>query len=228
MPNMESGIAEDAPTLPISDRLLAGWEIASVTVSFLIAEWVVRPFGTGSKLIAALPVSMALVVMLVSHTSRQESRRDIGWRLDNFWAAMRLLLLPMGVATVAIALLGFYNKGFQSTKWLEWRWLVWLPVWGLIQQYSLQGFINRRFQLILGQGYKSILAVAGVFALLHMPNPFLMVATFLGGILWAAVYQRRPNLVALSISHAFLSLLLVFALPSSILSGLRVGFRYFR
>jgi len=60
-----------------------------------------------------------------------------------------------------------------------------------------------------------------------LPNPFLTVATLVGGILWALTYQRIPNLFALSISHALISLLLVFALPNSILKGLRVGFRYF-
>ncbi len=210
-----------------ADRLLALWEIASVTLSFLIVAWIVRPLGGGSNLTAAIPLSMAAVLMLVSHKVRKETMRDVGWRLDNFLAAMRLLILPMLGVTILIVIIGFYGGGFRSNKWLDWRWLLWLPVWGLIQQYSLQGFINRRAQLVFGRGYKSVLLVATIFALLHLPNPFLTFATFLGGILWAVVYQRAPNLFALSVSHALISLLLVFALPNSVLNGLRVGFRYF-
>lgn len=210
----------------VADRLIAAWEIASVTVSFLIAEWFVRPFGGSSKF-AAVPISMAFVVMFVSHRSHKETSRDIGWRLDNFWAAMRLLILPVCGVAVLITFIGVYNAGFRSNKWVEWRWVLWLLIWGLIQQYALQGFINRRFQLILGRGYKSVLAVAAIFALLHLPNPFLALVTFVGGSIWATVYQQRPNLLALSISHAFTSLLLVFALPPSMLRGVRVGFRYF-
>ncbi len=210
-----------------ADRLIALWEIASVTLSFLIAAWIVRPLGSGSSLIAAIPLSMAFVLMLVSHRVRKETTGDVGWRLDNFSAAMRLMILPMLGAAMLIVIIGFYDGGFRSNKWLDWRWLLWLLVWGLIQQYSLQGFINRRAQLVFGRGYKSILLVATIFAILHLPNPFLTLATFLGGILWAIVYQRTPNLFALSVSHALMSLLLVLALPNSVLKGLRVGFRYF-
>ena len=197
-----------------------------MTFSFLIAEWIVRPLA-GSGLIVAIPLSMALVLMLVSHRTRKERARDIGWRLDNFTEALRLLIIPTLGAAAVILVMGFYLGGFRSNKWLDWKWVLWLPVWALIQQYSLQGFINRRAQLVFGRGTKSVVLVAIIFATLHLPNPFLTVATLVGGILWAITYQRAPNLFALSISHALISLLLVFALPNSVLKGLRVGFRYF-
>jgi membrane protease YdiL (CAAX protease family) len=108
-----------------------------------------------------------------------------------------------------------------------WQWVVWLPVWGLMQQYVLQGFINRRAQIIWGRGLRSILLVALLFALLHMPNLWLSAATFLGGLVWAAVYQRAPNLPALALSHGLMSLLLASSLPASTLNSLRVGIRYF-
>ena len=198
-----------------------------MTLSFLIAEWIVRPLAGGSGLITAVPLIMALVLMSVSHRIRKEGARDVGWRVDNFSAALRLLIIPTLVAAVVILVMGFYLGGFRSNKWLDWKWVLWLPVWALIQQYSLQGFINRRAQLVLGRGTKSVLLVAMIFAILHLPNPLLTVATLVGGILWAFTYQRTPNLFALSISHALISLLLVFALPNSVLKGLRVGFRYF-
>lgn len=213
--------------LATTDRLIALWEIASVTVSFLIAEWIVRPLGGSSNLIAALPLAIALLLMIISHKARREGWSDIGWRLDNFWGAMRLLIMPTLGAAMLILIIGFYSGGFSSHKWLEWRWLLWLLLWGFIQQYSLQGFINRRAQLVFGRGFKSVLVVATIFAILHLPNPFLAVATFLGGLIWAVVYQRTPNLFALSVSHALMSVLLTFALPNSVLNSLRVGFRYF-
>ena len=153
--------------------------------------------------------------------------RDVGWRWDNFLAALRLLVIPTFVAGGLILVVGFYSGGFRSNKWLDWKWLMWLLVWALIQQYSLQGFINRRAQLVFGRGFRSVLLVGAIFATLHLPNPLLTLATLVGGILWATIYQRTPNLFALSLSHALISLLLVFALPNSFLHGLRVGFRYF-
>lgn len=211
----------------IGARVLAAWEIASVTLSFLIAAWMVGPFARNSKLVGAFSLVLALVLMWLSHRARDETARDIGWRMDNFVEAVRLLVLPMLAVAALVILTGWLMGGFRYGKLQVWSWMLWLPVWGLIQQYALQGFVNRRAQIIFGRGARSVLVVAAVFALLHMPNPWLTLATFLGGLIWAWVYQRAPNLPALALSHALMSLLLVWALPPTVLKSLRVGFKYF-
>jgi membrane protease YdiL (CAAX protease family) len=55
----------------------------------------------------------------------------------------------------------------------------------------------------------------------------LAVATFAGGLIWAYAYQRAPNLVALALSHALMSILLAVSLPASLINSLRVGIKYF-
>lgn len=210
-----------------SSGTLALWEIASVVSSFLIAEWMVLPFAGNSKVVAAFPLGLAFALMLLSHRTHRESLREIGWRLDNFWQAVRLLILPMLVASLLIIGLGLFNKSlrFDGRQMLEWA--LWLPLWGLMQQYVLQGFVNRRAQMVFGRGWPSVLLVAFVFALLHLPNPWLTVATFAGGFIWAYVYQRAPNLLALALSHALMSMLLACSLSSSAINSLRVGIKYF-
>jgi membrane protease YdiL (CAAX protease family) len=210
-----------------SKNTTALWEIVSVTSSFLIAEWMVLPFAGNSKLVAAVPLGLALALMLFSHRAYGETAREIGWRLDNFWQAVRVLILPMLAAAALIVGLGLLNKSlrFNGRQMLEWA--LWLPLWGLMQQYVLQGFVNRRAQILCGQGWRSILLVAFVFALLHLPNPWLTVATFAGGLIWAYVYQRAPNLLALALSHALMSMLLACSLSASAINSLRVGIKYF-
>ena len=210
-----------------SDGLIAAWEIVSVVLSFLMAEWIVRPFSSHDRFTAVWPLALGIILMGLSHRARGETLRTIGWRVDNFWRAVLLLVLPTLCGVVIIVVAGFLTGGFGSDKWREWRWLVWLPAWTLIQQYALQGFVNRRAQIVFGAGYRSVLLVAAVFALLHLPNPWLTIATLLGGVVWAAIYQRVPNLLALSLSHAVMSMLLVWALPTSVLKALRVGLRFF-
>ena len=76
-------------------------------------------------------------------------------------------------------------------------------------------------------GSASVVFVASIFALLHLPNLWLTIATFLSGLMWAWVYQRVPNLLALALSHAVLTVILVLTVPYSALHGLKVGYGYF-
>ncbi|MCA1594223.1 MAG: hypothetical protein LC754_16675 [Acidobacteria bacterium] len=214
------------------DRVLAAWEIVSVVSSVLIAEWAVSSLAGGNKLIGAVPVSLALVLMVLSHRLRGESAREIGWRLDNFPRAARLLAVPTVVPVAVLIAFGWYASSVNFGRWggghLVFGLLPFGVLWGLLQQYVLQGFVNRRAQLIWGRGWSSVVAVALVFAALHLPNPWLALATFAAGLVWATVYQRAPNLFALGLSHALMTWVLISTVPPAALHSLRVGFNYFR
>jgi membrane protease YdiL (CAAX protease family) len=208
-------------------RALAAWEIVSVTSSFLIAAWLILPFVGNDKVVWAIPIIAALMLMIVSHRARRETARMVGWRLDNFGEALRLLALPVLCAALLILLAGWWmgSLRLEGTQ-LRPRFLL-LPAWGFVQQYVMQGFINRRAQLIWGRGWPGVLLVGLIFGLLHLPNLWLTAATFLGGMMLAYIYQRVPNLLALALAHGVVSLLLVSSLPPTALHSMRVGFKYF-
>jgi membrane protease YdiL (CAAX protease family) len=213
------------------DRALAAWEIATVVASVLIAEWVVFALAGDGALALAFPVATVLAFMLLSHRARRESAHELGWRLDNFWHASRLLAPPLVVVTAILVALGWYTSSLDFTRWKGGTSIFGVAalslLWGPLQQYALQGFINRRAQAVWGRGWTSVLVVAVVFATLHLPNPWLTFATFAGGLLWAYVYQRAPNLIALGLSHGLMTWVLVSSVPPAALHNLRVGFKYF-
>lgn len=211
------------------DRSLAAWEIVSVVSSCLIAEWVITAVAGSSNILIVVPIIFAFGFMFWSHRLRGESLKDIGFRLDNFGSALRLLVLPMILATAILLGIGYWNGSIDFFRWRGGV-ILGMPLlgilWGLVQQYALQGFINRRAQIAWGSGTVSILIVAILFGAFHLPNPALTAATFIGGLIWATVYQRVPNLFALAISHGLMTWIFISTLPSGSLRGLRVGYKF--
>jgi membrane protease YdiL (CAAX protease family) len=224
--------ATESRALATESRALAAWEIVSIASSTVIAEWAVLALGS-DRMWLTVPVACAFALIFYSHKLRGETPRELGWRTDNFMRAARLLLLPMLAGSILLVLVGWlwfggsFSFGQRRAGWAIFGFPVWGFAWGLLQQYVLQAYINRRAQIVFGKGAASIIVVALLFALLHLPNPWLMCATFLGGLIWAAVYQRAPNLYALAISHALLTWVLISTLPSDALRGLRVGYKFF-
>lgn len=175
-----------------------------------------------------LCVILYLGIGLAAHLRTGESPGDLGFRLDNLGAAARdalLATIPIGLILLGTgALLGSLDLP-PLARWS--RILLNGIAWGAIQQYGLLCIFYRRFGELLPGRRGPLLAASAVFGLLHIPNPFLTVATFAAGALSCWLYRRAPNLIVLGVMHGIIAFMIVEALPDAITMGMRVGPGFF-
>lgn len=224
MPADQSTLGNDAR---LSLRGVAMLEIASVVGSVLLTAWVLNPLQLQQRWLETVPGLCALLLMLHSHWLRGETPAQLGFTTKHFGRAVKWLALPMLVVAALLVGVGYQTNSlnFGPRFWLS---LTVLPIWGLTQQYILQGFIYRRLKLICGtqNTTRTIFLAASLFALVHAPNGPLMLLTLIGGLVWTWVYERAPNLLALGLSHAVMSAIAMSTLPAWFLQSMSIGYKY--
>lgn len=103
---------------------------------------------------------------------------------------------------------------------------LYVMVWGGAQQFVLQTVVLRESQAVAGRG--AVFLAAAVFASLHLPNPFLVIVTFTGGLAWCWIYARHPNVLPLALSHATATVVILLSFDPAVTGGLRTGWHYFQ
>jgi len=178
----------------------------------------------GSFIVVGVAV---LTLAIGSAWARGEGLRELGIRLDTFPAALR----DAAAVTIPVAAGILVGGAWLGTVRADWPIVVarlpWLVGWGFLQQIVLQGFVHRRVGEILERDDLRQALTAAIFAFCHLPNPPLVAATFVGGWIWARIFRRAPNLLALALSHGVGSGALSIAFGPALLHGMRVGRGYF-
>lgn len=138
------------------------------------------------------------------------SRRDLGIRRDNARVALRPYALFAGVGALAIVAIAIGSGRVIRSQW----WLVPHFAYGLLIPVSAAQELFYRALLIplLARIHSNrsfiIIANAALFAFLHIifPDPlFVLPLAFLGGIAFAALWLRWPNLWLASGAHVVLN-----------------------
>jgi membrane protease YdiL (CAAX protease family) len=218
---MSTPLEISSPLAPAADRWTALAEIGLVFALFVGFLWGGRDLLPASS--SVFIVSM-LMLLFVLHRRAGETPFVLGVRGDTFLAALRWLLpVALGVGSSVI----IYSSVAATGRFPSWpsaaSVLATFIGSGILQQYVLLGFFGRRFARVFNSPQLAVLATASVFALLHLPNVFLTVVTFLAGLLCCAVYRRAPNLLASGLMHGLLSFVLSFGLPLEVNDAMRVG-----
>lgn len=116
-------------------------------------------------------------------------------------------MLPFGVLSV----LTFFVLGFlQGTIHLSWHLLPILiiyPIWGTIQQFLLIGLVTGNCQDLRNYSMPKagiLLLSALLFAGVHYPHYWLIVATFVLALFYGYIYLQARNVYILGLFHGWL------------------------
>jgi hypothetical protein len=206
----------------------AGRQVAELMCLVLLVEtvmWIV-PLTPNPRLSYTGITIVIISLLAVTHMRDNLTARSLGLRFDNFWRALGSIALPLGLFVATMLAAGYLAGSLRfGTRFASM--LVLVPIWALLQHYMLFGFVHRRFRALLGPGLPSVAASTALFSLLHLPNPVLTLACGVGGFIWARVYDREPNLIAHSLTHAVASAVLANSLPGWLLKNMVVGYNYF-
>ncbi len=171
------------------------------------------------------------LVLLGVVIGSQVQRREGPLRLGFGWRAFRAALRPVAVwvAILAGSLLAL-GAALGSTRPVTpgqaAAGIAAYTLWGLVQQYLLNGYFVNRLAEFSGKSAFVPLAAALLFSAVHLPNWFLMGVTLAGGYVCARVYLRFHSLYALALAHGAVGFTLFLVVPDSVSAHFLVGPRY--
>jgi membrane protease YdiL (CAAX protease family) len=183
--------------------------------------WVADPLVDVPGPWIALPV-VIVIALCIAH-----NRKSGDWGFSGR-AFLPALLWSIALTIPLVAALWFIGHAMgpapiRRAPLLDFLYVI---VWGGAQQFVLQTVILRESQAVAGRG--AVLLAAAIFASLHLPNPFLLIVTFTGGLAWCWIYSRAPNILPLAVSHAAATVVIQLSFNPAVTNALRTGWRYFR
>ena len=216
----------------IGQRKRACIDVLLIVSLVFIDFWLLKPFGF--KLASAL-LYFALIVLMASTFSRISKLPYLS-QLPR--PALLRVFIVVAIATiiqVALILICAHMAGVLEVD-LTWAsfgkppyrlpsWVVEKVITVIAQQVGLQLVLFPLCFVISKKKWAAAFIGSGLFGLLHMPNPLLMVSIFIAGPVWFLLFLYGGRLIPIVLSHIILASFLRFAIPSHMHLGLSVGAR---
>jgi len=135
--------------------------------------------------------------------------REWGFRRDTLPQATLAAAVILAAGGIALWIIGAARGMFALTPHLL-ACLATYPLWGIAQEWLILAMIVRNLERWIPSRAPLIATGALLFASLHVPDPLLVVATLLLGLVFVPLYLRWRNVIPLGITHGWLGALAYF------------------
>ena len=167
---------------------------------------------------------IALLAPLGIVLSRRPSLDDLG--LGRRGLVRSLWILPAAVALSFVSVFVAKQIGtFHELDRPDFAHVWGYVLWTLYQQFLLQDYFMPRLTRLVTSNH-AIMAAATLFAVAHLPNLPLVVATLVWGAVSCYLFGRYHNLWVLGLAQGLLGLCFSVVVPDAMHHHMRVGLGY--
>jgi membrane protease YdiL (CAAX protease family) len=168
---------------------------------------------------------LALLAPLAVVVSKRPRLNDLGlgWRglVGSLW------ILPAAVGLTVLSILAAQRIGtFHPLFTPDLVHVGGYILWTVYQQFLLQDYFMPRLTRLLTSD-RAILVAAVLFALAHLPNLSLALATLLWGAVSCLLFRRYRSVYILGLAQGLLGLCFAVCVPDAMHHHMRVGLGYF-
>ena len=170
------------------------------------------------------PIALLAPLALVLWRRPGLNDLGLGWRgfVSSLW------ILPAAVALYALGIeAAKYAGTFHTLYAPDLGHVAGYVLWTLYQQFLLQDFFLPRLTSLLSSN-RAIAAAAVLFALAHLPNIPLVLATLVWGAASCTLFRRYRNVYVLGLAQGLLGLCFAICVPDVWHRHMRVGLGYLR
>jgi membrane protease YdiL (CAAX protease family) len=194
--------------------------LAELTIGFA-AILVVLWLPTREQLIFG-PIALLAPLILVLMQRPTLNELGLQWRgfVSSLW------ILPAATVVAAAGILLARAAGtFHELYKADLAHVGGYVLWTIYQQFLLQDYFMPRLARMLK--IDAAIALAAVlFAMAHLPNVVLTVATLVWGAVSCALFRRYRSVLVLGITQGLLGLCFAICVPDAYLHHMRVGLGY--
>lgn len=167
--------------------------------------------------------------LTLSFLLHHDTPKTMGWRGDNFGAAIRQGAIVFAIFALIVCVSGLFLGGAHRTllHLTDRNRFMGYFAFCLLQQVGLNSYLTNRFLSALGSPKLAAPLAGIVFSALHWPNPVLVPVTLLGGIAMSWLFAKQRNILPLTLGQAVLGGLVWWAFPIAWHHSMRVGPGYY-
>jgi len=207
-------------------KLRTAFEIILIVSAIMFRIWGPMPAFLSVALTAAIIATIVLRLILNRENLESVGLKPKDW---NTWPVVKKVSI---LSTIAILVIGLLANETLLARPLALIPTIFVSIvgyffWALFQQLLLNGYLLNRLYAFFEDKKLSVLWSATIFSMIHLPNLFLIIGTFLLGIFSTNLFFKSRNIYPLAFIHALLAALISHLLPTDWHHYLIIGPRFF-